>query len=415
MDQDEVIEGKRNRAAITAWAMYDFANTIFSMVVVSRYFPLWVTEDHGAQDIYVAIPTSISMLMVALTVPLLGALSDQTGRRIRPLLIITSGCVLATAAMGVVDSLWSGLILFAVANYCYQAALVFYDGLLPSVSRGASMGKVAGFGVALGYLGAVIGLAVATPIAIEYGRQAAFIPVALLFMLFSIPVFILVKDDKVQEKKPLGEPIRQAFYKLAATFRAARERKNLFIFLLANLFILDCVNTVIAFMSVYAKKVMGMEGAALTGFQTVAILMAVAGAFIWGQLTHRIGAHKTMQILCAIWLLTVVVAASAVNQAMYWSVGILAGLSMGGVWVAGRTLLTQLAPPERVGEFFGLFNLAGKAAAIMGPMLWGITVALFTPLGGTMQHRLAVLSLGINVIIGWILLRYVDPDKREES
>ncbi|MDH5639223.1 MAG: MFS transporter, partial [Nitrospinota bacterium] len=367
MNHDDVIEGKRNRAAITAWAMYDFANTIFSMVVVSRYFPLWVTEDMAAQDIYVAIPTSISMLMVALTVPLLGALSDQTGRRIRPLLIITSGCVLATAAMGMVDSLWSGLILFAVANYCYQAALVFYDGLLPAVSRGASMGKVAGFGVALGYLGAVIGLAVATPIAIEYGRQAAFIPVAGLFLLFSIPIFILVKDEKVKEKKPLGEPIRQAFSHLIATFRAARERKNLFIFLLANLFILDCVNTVIAFMSVYAKKVMGMEGAALTGFQTVAILMAVAGAFVWGQLTHRVGAHKTLQILCAMWLLTVVVAASAMNQAMYWSVGILAGLSMGGVWVAGRTMLTQLAPPERVGEFFGLFNLAGKAAAIMGP------------------------------------------------
>ncbi|MDH5478524.1 MAG: MFS transporter [Nitrospinota bacterium] len=415
MTDDDVLEGKRNTAAITAWAMYDFANTIFSMVVVSRYFPLWVTEDMAAQDIYVAIPTSISMLMVALTVPLLGALSDQTGRRIRPLLIITSGCVLATAALGVVDTLWAGLICFAIANYCYQAALVFYDGLLPTVSRGASTGKVAGFGVALGYLGAVIGLAVATPIAIEYGRQAAFIPVAALFMLFSIPIFVLVKDVKVKAKKPLGEPMRQAFGHLIATFRAARERKNLFIFLVANLFILDCVNTVIAFMSVYAKKVMGMDGAALTGFQTVAILMAVVGAFAWGQLTHRIGAHKTMQILCAMWLLTVVVAASATNQVMNWSVGILAGLSMGGIWVAGRTMLTQLAPPERVGEFFGLFNLAGKAAAIIGPMLWGITVAVFTPLGGTTQHRLAVLSLGVNVIIGWILLRYVDPDKREQA
>jgi len=415
MSQDDVIEGKRSAVVITSWALYDFANTIFSMVVVSRYFPLWVTEDMGAQDIYISIPTSISMLLVALTVPVFGALTDQTGRRVRPLFFITAGCVIATASMGAADSLYTGLALFAIANYCYQAALVFYDGLLPTVARGASLGRVAGFGVALGYLGAVIGLAMVTPIANAYGRQAAFVPVALLFLLFALPCFLLVKDDHARPAQPLGQPIRHAFSQLAATFRAARERRNLFIFLLANLFILDCVNTVISFMSVYAKKVMGLDGTPLTIFQTVAILMAVAGAFIWGQLTHRIGAHKTLQILCGMWLITLMVAASAINPVMYWAVGALAGLSMGGVWVAGRTLLAQLAPPERVGEFFGLFNLAGKAAAIMGPMIWGVTVAIFTPLGGTIQHRMAILSLAVNVIIGWYLLRMVDPEKKETA
>ena len=124
-----------DKRAIASWAFYDFANTIFSMNVISLYFALWVTVDHGGQDILYSTALSGSMLAVAISAPVFGTISDQTGRRRFPLTLLTIISVLATALIGQADELWVGLLLFVIANYCYQSALVFYNGMLPSVAR----------------------------------------------------------------------------------------------------------------------------------------------------------------------------------------------------------------------------------------------------------------------------------------
>jgi len=205
--------------------------------------------------------------------------------------------------------------------------------------------------------------------------------------------------------------VAAAFSRVWHTFRAVREHRNLFIFLLANLLILDGVNTVIAFMSVFANKVIGMEGTHLTIFLVTSTTGAAAGALGWGWITTRVGAHRAYQGVCALWLFTLVFAVSITGETLFWAVGPLAGVALSGVWVAGRTLLVDLAPPERVGEFFGLFYLAGKFAAIMGPMVWGVIVMVFTPLGGTIQYRIAVLSLAVFIGAGWLLLRMIEPGR----
>ncbi len=400
--------GKPDNKVIWSWALYDFANTIFSMNIISRYFPLWVTETHGAPDLYLSVAISLSMLMVAVSIPVLGAVSDQTGRRIKPLIILTLACAIFTAMIGAASSLVAGLILFALANYCYQSALVFYDGMLPDVSRGTTVAKVAGLSVSLGYLGAIVGLVIMMPVAARFGVEAIYLPTGVLFVLFSIPCFLWVKDAKAT-KSP-GVEAGGAFRRIARTFRELKKHENLFIFMIANIFILDGVNTVITFMSVYASQVIGFEGARLDVFLLTSIVGAAVGAIMWGRVTNRIGAHAALQYVCVMWLFIFIFAAVVTSQTLFWAVGPMAGVALGGVWVAGRTLLIELAPPERVGEFFGFYYMAGKFSAIMGPMVWGIIVYALAPLGGTLKHRVAVLSMAVFIALGLWMLRKVKTD-----
>ena len=166
------------------------------MNVISLYFALWVTVDKGGQDIFYSTAISLSMLAVALSVPVFGAISDNTGKRQGPLTVLTLLCVICTALLGEADNLWMGLFLFAIANYCYQSALVFYNGMIPYVSQGTHIGLVSGYGVALGYFGSIAGMLMVKPFVAESGRSAAFFPTAMLVLLFALPCFIFVKDPK---------------------------------------------------------------------------------------------------------------------------------------------------------------------------------------------------------------------------
>ena len=164
------------------------------MNVISLYFALWVTVDHGGQDILYSAALSGSMLAVAISVPVFGAISDQTGRRGFPLTLLTIFSVVATVLIGQASQLWTGLFLFVIANYCYQSALVFYNGMLPDVARQSNVGMISGYGVALGYMGSIAGLLLVKPFVEDGGRSAAFFPTAILFLMFSIPCFFFVKD-----------------------------------------------------------------------------------------------------------------------------------------------------------------------------------------------------------------------------
>jgi len=388
-----------DKRAITSWALYDFANTIFSMNVISLYFALWVTVDHGGQDILYSLALSGSMFAVAISVPVFGAISDHTGRRRFPLTLLTLIAVVATALIGQTSQLAVGLCLFMIANYCYQSALVFYNGMLPSIARQSNVGMVSGYGVALGYVGSIAGLLLVKPFVADGGRAAAFLPTAILFLIFAIPCFLFVKDPG---PKPFQVDVGKAFRTLRATIAGASQYHVLLKFIGIHFLILDVVNTVIAFMAVYANKVIGFNDNQIATFLILSTAFAMLGSVIIGWLVKYKGTVFSYWTVLWIWLAALTIIMVSPGETLFWLVGPLAGIGMGGVWVVSRTIIVELSPPEKVGEFFGLYGLAGKMASIAGPLIWGSVVWILQDTQ-TLKYRVAVGSLLLIAVITIIL------------
>ena len=391
--------GQPDKRAIASWALYDFANTIFSMNVISLYFALWVTVDHGGQDILYSATLSGSMFAVAISVPIFGTISDQTGRRGFPLTLLTIFSVVATALIGQASQLWVGLSLFVIANYCYQSALVFYNGMLPDVARQSNVGMISGYGVALGYMGSIAGLLLVKPFVEDGGRSAAFFPTAILFLTFSIPCFFFIKDPN---PKPFHVNIGQAFRTLGRTIVDASHYHVLLKFIGIHFLILDVVNTVIAFMSVYANKVIGFNDKQITSFLILSTVFAMLGSWFIGGLVKYRGTVFSYWIVLWLWLAALTLIMLSPGETLFWVVGPLAGMGMGGVWVVSRTIIVELSPPEKIGEFFGIYGLAGKMASIAGPLLWGTVVWVLRDTQ-TLKYRVAVGSLLLITVITIIL------------
>jgi UMF1 family MFS transporter len=393
------VTDRPDRLAIASWSLYDFANTIFSMNVISLYFALWVTVDHGGQDIFYSAALSGSMFAVAISVPLFGAISDQTGRRRGPLTLLTIISVIATALIGQASQLWAGICLFVIANYCYQSALVFYNGMLPAVSRHSSVGMVSGYGVALGYMGSIAGLLLIKPFVETGGRPAAFLPTALMFLIFALPCFFFVKDP---DPKPFRIDTGKAFRTLKNTLVNAAQYHVLLKFIGIHFLILDVVNTVIAFIAVYANKVIGFTDSQITTFLILSTTFAMLGSWLIGQQVKYKGAVPSYWTVLCLWLAALTLIVVSPGESLFWVVGPLAGMGMGGVWVVSRTIVVELSPPEKVGEFFGIYGLAGKMASIVGPLIWGSVVWLFQDTQ-TLKYRAAIFSLLLITIITLIM------------
>jgi len=391
---------------ISSWSLYDFANTIFSMNIISLYFPLWVTVDKGGADILYGVALSSSMVLVAISMPLLGAFSDRMGRRIPLLVGLTLLSVIFTGLIGISNQLFLGLIFFVLANYGYHAALVPYDALLPQVSRGFSVGKVAGIGVALGYVGAITGIVMVKPFVSEAGRGAAFVPTALLFLLFSLPCFFLIKEEKKAKSPIFRGTLGKEFLQIKETLLDTKKYPGLLPFLIANFLYCDAVNTVIAFMAVYAHQVVGFTDSMIRTLLIVSTSFAVAGSLIFGWITDRLGAKRTLVLVLWVWIVGLVVTITSFSPFAFWMVGPLVGIALGGTWVSARALVLDLSPPEKIGEIYGLYNMGGKFGFILGPLVWGGIVLLFGDLG-IFKYRIAVASLLLFVIAGLYLLKKV--------
>jgi len=437
------------KKTVLGWAIYDFANTIFSMNIVTMYFAQWIVVDNKVEDVYYSISYSASMLLVALTIPALGAVSDAKGKRMPYLVVLTILCVLATAALGITGNavgdagirVLVALIMFALANYCYEGGLVFYNALLPDVSTPESMGKVSGWGVALGYVGAIAGLLLVKPFVdgrlfglelpfSQGGRQDAFIPTAIFFLLFSVPTFFWVRErlPEIRSKIRIGEAFRRVWEGISNT----RKFPGVLRFLVAYYFFSDAIATVTIFMAVYAQVVMGFPDAVKMWFFMVATTFAVLGSFLCGYVTDWIGPKRTLAFTVLGWILSLVVISLSADQTVFWIMGPVIGICLGSTWTASRPLLAGLVTRETLGQFFGLYALAGKVAAVVGPLLWGVTVLYFkaenplvrkllslcSGLGlnlsagsvSTIQYRLAILVLVSMMAVGLLILLGV-PDR----
>jgi len=356
------------------------------------------------------------MILVAITVPVFGALADQHNNKKLPLVVFTLACCLITAFLSQTNSLLIELILFSLAIYCYQSALTFYNALLPAVAPPGKMGYVSGLGVSLGYLGSVCGLFLVAVLSSK--MFSPYIWTALLFFIFSIPLFIWVKDEK-RSKTISSENHKQYNKGLIVSLKRASHIPGLLRFLLGRFFIVEAMETVILFMAIYLVKAVGFsEGAKnslgldeVTAYLMTITFFTIIGSFVWGLLTQRYGPKKMLIWAVVLWLIALTGIVFSPGKLLFYLWGGLAGIGLGGVWTSDRPLLINLINnPDKLGEFFGLYALSGRLAAVIGPLIWGLVILFAEPLG-TIKYKFAIEALFLMMVVGIIILRKI-PDAR---
>lgn len=402
--------GKRvSLLAVGSWSLYDFANTIYSLNIISVFFPAFIKE-LGLNDAVYAYPMSLSLLIVALISPLLGGMSDQMGGRRMPWLIGTTLlCVGATVLMGLLPGVGLIILALVISNIGYQTALIFYDALLPSVSNTLNWGKISGLGVGVGYAGALFGGVLVTLIVGNGSNKDTFIPTALLFLVFALPCFLFVKETRVASSgggRVTG--IERVTWRgtLTQTWRTLMETRKvpgLFTFLIANFLYSDALNTVIVAMGVYATQVIGFKSA--IEVLSPAIVAAVIGSWLFGLVTDGLTSKQSLIISLTMWVGVFVAAIFVTDKFVFqWVIAPVAGIALGSTWTAARTMMIELSPPEKLGEFLGIYNLTGKFSAVLGPGLWGTTLLLLDPATyGRFAYQVAIGTLLVVVLLGFAI------------
>jgi UMF1 family MFS transporter len=404
-----------------SWALYDFANTIYSYAIVSYAMGLWTVDRLGpdAGQFWFGVAFAVSVLLNAIVSPILGAASDTVGRRMPFLLVFTAICVGGTAAIAFVpDSAAAvaiGLGLFAITNFAYQAALIYYDATLPSVARAEARGRMSGVGVAVGYLGTIF-IALLILLLGTEASGATFLLAAGMFGLFSIPIFLSVREHGEGMASLTIRQVVGSWSQLATTIRDVREIPGLGRFLLGRFFYTDPVNTVIVVMAVFATQAIGFSPAEANLVLLSLTVAAVIASLIWGQMVERIGPKRTLMIVLATWVVGLFVGGVYLSVPTFFIAGILLGAALGGVWTSDRVFMLRLSPPDKVGEFFGLYGLVGKLSAVTGPLLYGLIVNLLLEPLGTVAYQVAIFSLLGLMAIGFFLLRGVpEPAARPDE
>jgi UMF1 family MFS transporter len=364
----------------------------------------------------------VSVGINAIVSPILGAISDRAGRRLPYLLFFTALCIIPTAFIGSTGAVL-GLVLFIVANFAYQAALIYYDATLRSVSYPETRGRLSGIGVAIGYMGTIfVGLSIfALEVAFEIPVATRFVVAAGLYGLFAIPIFLVVKETPPPgSRMPTGRELIASFGQLRTTIGHVRQVPGLGRFLLGRFFYTDAVNTIIVVMSVVALETKGLSPLQTNLLLLSLTVVAVVASVGWGRLVDRVGPKRALVTVLLSWSVGLTIGAvslgidGAFGLGLFAFAGAILGSGLGGVQVADRVLLMRLAPPERLGEFFGLYGLVGKGSQVIGQILYGATIAIFLVEGENLAYQLAVMSLLGTMLIGLWLLRGVN-DRWEGS
>jgi len=369
------------------WLLFDFANTSFSVMMVTFAFPLYfknvICNGEPAGDALWGFSVSLSMLLVAVISPVLGAAADYSGKRKRFLFVFTLTSVLATALLS-----FSGpgmavtaIILFILANMGFEGGLVFYDAYLKELASDKSVGRVSGYGFAMGYLGALSILLLVKPLLSNgivlsnvSNVQSSFLVAALFFALFSAPLFLVLRDKKKEKRSAISfAALSRSIKEVRYTVRHIINYPDLARFLLAYFFYNDAILTVIAFSSIYAQNTLGFTTGELIAFFMLVQTTAIAGSVIFGFVTDKIGPKRTIVITLMIWFVVIVAAIFADSKELFFYTGMLAGMSMGSSQAASRSMMTRLTPREHVTEFFGFYDgTFGKASAVAGPFVFGL-------------------------------------------
>jgi UMF1 family MFS transporter len=401
-----------SKKIVAAWAMFDFAHSSFAGIMATFVFPIYFTHvvvTDGKGDGYWGIMLAISMLLVALLGPPLGAMADIIGKKKRYLAVLTAAAILGTAGMAFVTPgmVVPAMLLFILANFGYEGGTIFYDAFLPEITDRSTYGRISGYGFAAGYVGSLIILAL--PL-LEVPPAPTFLITALFFLVFALPLFFVVPEGRKLVTAPPGVVFQQGFVRLRQTFSKIREHRSVLRFLIAFFFYNDAILTVKAFSGVYADKTLHFTLLELSLFFAMIQIIALIGSIAFGFVSDKRGPKLSITITLYLLIVVVIAAYFATTKSIFFGVGALAGVALGSSQSASRSLMARLTPAEHTAEFFGFYDgFCGKASAIIGPLVFG---GLSVVLG---DQRPAIVALGAFFVIGLVLLRKVDEHAHVEQ
>ena len=407
-----------DRTVVAAWCLYDWANSAFSTLVVtfvySTYFAQTFADDPGHGTAIWSRGITLSALLIAVLAPLAGVLADQGDRR-RYLIGCTLTCSLTTAALSFIrpdqaNAVFIAMAVFVTANVAFEIGLVFYNAFLPSVTSRDRIGRISGYGWALGYAGGLACLALAFPFVTvdppPFGISAADgfnvrftnLLVAVWILVFSLPMFLFARDNHARRR---GIDVATLLSGLKGTLTRLRHYRDMRRFLIARLVYNDGLVTIISFGGIYAAGTFGFTVSDVILFGIVLNIVAGIGAWSFGFVDDRFGAKITIMTSLAFLGASTILASFAPSRFWFWVSGFGIGFFLGPNQSASRSLMGRFVPKQHESEFFGFFSLSGKVTAFVGPMLLGI-------LSDAYSQRIGVLSVLLFFVVGGVLLLRVD-------
>jgi len=415
------------RRPVLSWAFYDWANSAFATTVMAGFFPVFFKQHWNAgvvateSTFRLGVTSGLASLIIAVMAPMLGAIADRSSSRVRLLLMCTVLGAAATGGLALVgQGHWVGAAaLYIVASLWFWGGIVFNDSLLLHVAAAEEYDLVSGFGYALGYLGGGLLFAVNVLITLHpqwFGLANAteavrwsFVSVGAWWLLFALPCALYVHEQReTQARVPLTLAVRQGFGELRGTLREIARYRPLLWFLAAYILYIDGVNTIIKMAVDYGLS-LGFDQSHLIKALLLTQFVAFPAALAFGWLGSRIGARKGIFLALAVYLGATCYAYFLSEARDFYVLAFVVGLVQGGIQSLSRSYYGRLVPPGKSSEFFGFYNMMGKASAIIGPALVGIVAAV------TGDSRLSILSIVVLFIAGGALLVVAARSERQAS
>jgi UMF1 family MFS transporter len=400
--------------------MYDFANSGYTTVVITALFNAYFVAEVAGNAAWATLAwtaaLAISYAAIMVAGPLVGAYADARGAKKRLLAVTTCGCILFTAALALVGrgEIGLGIACVVLSNFFFGLGENLIAAFLPELAHEDAIGRISGWGWSLGYLGGLVSLAIC--LAYVARAQAAgeppteFVPVTMLitaglFALASLPTFLFLRE-RATPQAAVTNIVRDTLSRLGETLRHARDHQDLARFLVCVVFYQAGIQAVIALAAIYAQEAMGFTTVETLSLILVVNITAAAGAFLFGHFQDRLGHVRTIVLTLAGWIVVVLLAWAAESRLLFWLNANLVGLCLGSSQSAGRAMVGYLSPPARTGEYFGLWGLAVKLSAIVGPLTYGVVTWLTDG-----DHRLAILVTGGYFVIGLAILATIDATR----
>ena len=406
---------------VFAWAMYDFANSGYTTVVLTAVFSAYfvgVVADGAPWATFAwTAALSVSYAIVMLTMPLIGAWVDRRAAKKRFLLLSTVGCVLSTAALAFVgrDAVALGVLLIVVSNVCYSWGESLIAAFLPELAQPHALGRVSGWGWSFGYLGGMLALGLSLVVVLQAqaaGQSAEqFVPKTMwitagIFAASALVTFVWLRERALPGTATVGGGLGQAWTQLRTTFRQAQRYRDFMWLLACAVAYQGGVAVTITLAAIYAEQVIGFEKQETMVLIFVLNIAAAVGAFAFGHWQDRVGHKRALGVTLLGWVLTCVIAALTTTKGGFWYAAAIAGVCMGSSQSAGRALAGLFAPPAQLAEFYGLWGFAVRLSSIIGPLSYG---AITWMTGG--NQRIAIAATTLMFLAGWVLLQRVDVER----